>query len=150
MHPTYEEDLRVFETLGRGVKASGRLKLLSRRFSPREIMGIIRHCELLLACRLGSAVLAAATGTPTVAIAYEPRMREFMEHVGLADRVFDWRQVSPPDLLAALSANWGTPRPKETSDFVAKLKAEAQASIEALEPLGGGHVTRLCLRRRGG
>lgn len=135
MHPTYEQDLRAFAAVGRRVEDSARLKLLSRRFSPREIMGIIKHCDLVLACRLGSAVLAAATATPFVAIAYEPRMHEIMQRLGLSDRVFDWRQVNYSAVIAAVNASWGVSRPKRSNELVAGLKKEAIASVNDLGPL---------------
>jgi len=67
MHPTYQEDLLTFASISRDAGRSGRMKLLSHRYSAREVTGIIAHCHLLLASRLGSAVLAAARGTPIVA-----------------------------------------------------------------------------------
>src|SRR5882672_7225767 len=122
MHPTYQEDLLSFASISRDAGRSGRMKLLSRRYSAREVTGIIAHCHLLLASRLGSAVLAAARGTPIVAIAYETRMIDHMRRVGLGDFAFDWRDLNPDAIIAAADKVWTAPRPDSDSTMVASLK----------------------------
>jgi len=132
MHPTYREDQCTFEWVSRYTDDRGRPRLLSHRYSAREIIGIIAQCDLLLASRLGSAVFAAATETPIIAIAYEPRMLEHMERIGLGDCVFDWRQLNSDALIMAIDRVWRAPRPRRNSAQVAGLKAQAEESVEAL------------------
>lgn len=132
MHPTYQEDLTTFASVSRYADASGRVKLLSRRYSAREVVGIVAHCNLIVASRLGSAVLAAATRTPIVAIAYETRMLDHMRRIGLGDRVFDWRDLNPDAIIAAIDHAWKQPRPAADSEQVAKLKQLATASADVL------------------
>jgi polysaccharide pyruvyl transferase WcaK-like protein len=88
----------------------------------------------LLASRLGSAVLAAARGTPIVAIAYETRMIDHMRRVGLGDFAFDWRDLNPDAIIAAADKVWTSPRPDADSTMVASLKLLAKASADVLRP----------------
>jgi polysaccharide pyruvyl transferase WcaK-like protein len=134
MHPTYQEDQLTFASISRDAGRSGRMKLLSRRYSAREVTGIIAHCRLLLASRLGSAVLAAARGTPVIAIAYETRMLDHMRRVGLGDFAFDWRDLNPDAIVAAADKVWTAPCPASDSETVASLKLLARASADVLRP----------------
>ena len=132
MHPTYREDQCAFEMVCRYMDDPGRLRLLSHRYSAREIMGIIAQCDLLLASRLGSAVFAAATKTPMIAIAYEPRMLDHMVRIGLGNYVFDWRQLNADAVITAIDRVWRAPRPRGNNELVAGLKAQAEASADTL------------------
>jgi len=133
MHPTYEEDLATYEKVKKHVSEASRVKILSRRYSPREIMGIINHCELMLASRLGSVVMAAATGTPVVTIAYESRVVERMERLGLGDSVFDWKQLDPDAIIRAIDRIWYAPHRKKEIAAVNELKTSARVSAEPLD-----------------
>jgi len=94
MHPQYEDDVQAAETIQSRMKNSGNLKILSRSLRAPELMGIIRECGLLIACRLASAIFSTATGTPIVAIAYEPRLVDHMTHIGFGACVMDWRTLN--------------------------------------------------------
>ncbi len=106
MHPSYDEDKEMANVIKKYIQDPSRLKMLSRRYSALEMMGIIGHCELLLAGRLGSAVFATVTGTPIVAIAYEPRMVDHMERSGFSKYVFDWKDLKYDDLVAKIKEVW--------------------------------------------
>ena len=106
MHPSYDEDKEMANVIKKYIQDPSRLKMLSRRYSALEMMGIISQCELLLAGRLGSAVFATVTGTPIVAIAHEPRMVDHMERVGLGNYVFDWKDLRYDDTVAKVKEVW--------------------------------------------
>ena len=99
MHPDYDEDLEMAAVIKRNMSDPSNLHVLSRRYNSREVMGIISRSELLLASRLGSAVFATVTGTPTVAIAYDPRMTDHMNRVALGSQVFDWMELNYDDVV---------------------------------------------------
>jgi polysaccharide pyruvyl transferase WcaK-like protein len=67
---------------------------------------MIDLAELIIASRLGSAVFAAITGTPIVSIAYEPRMFDHMERIGLGKYVFDWKDLKYDDLVERIKEVW--------------------------------------------
>lgn len=106
MHPSYDEDAEMANVIKKYIQVPSRLKMLSRRYSALEMMGIISQCELLLAGRLGSAVFATVTGTPIVAIAYEPRMVDHMGRSGFSKYVFDWKDLKYDDLVAKIKEVW--------------------------------------------
>ena len=106
MHPSYDEDTEMANVIKKYIQVPSRLKMVSRRYSALEMMGIISQCELLLAGRLGSAVFATVTGTPIVAIAYEPRMVDHMERLGFGQYVFDWKNLTYKELAAKFEGVW--------------------------------------------
>ncbi len=106
MHPSYDEDIEMANVIKEYIQDPSRLKMLSRRYSALDLMSIINQCEFLLACRLGSAVFATVAGTPLVAIAYEPRMIDHMERIGLSEYVFDWKGLKYDDLVAKIKEVW--------------------------------------------
>jgi polysaccharide pyruvyl transferase WcaK-like protein len=121
MHPSYDEDTEMANVIKKYIQDPSRLKMLSRRYSALEMMGIISQCELLLAGRLSSAVFATVTGTPIIAIAYEPRMVDHMERVGLGNYVFDWKDLRYDDLVAKIKE---VILSKDTIKELLKLKAK--------------------------
>lgn len=106
MHPSYTEDMEMATLISKYMQDPSRLKMVSRRYSALEIMGIINQCELLLASRLGSAVFATVTGSPIISIAYEPRMLDHMERIRLSEYVFDWKDLKYEDLVAKIKEVW--------------------------------------------
>jgi polysaccharide pyruvyl transferase WcaK-like protein len=142
MHPSYDEDTEMAKVTHKYMKDPSRLKMLSRRYSSLEIMGIIQRCELLLACRLGSAVFATVTGTPVVAIAYEPRMMDHMERIQHRENVFDWKELEYDALVKRVREVWfsrDTAKGHMNSQ-VRGFKEMAQKNAEVVsEVLGQSH-----------
>lgn len=108
MHPSYDEDLATASIVKQYMQDPSRLKCLSRRYNALQIMGIIRQCDLLFASRVGSAVFATVTRTPVIAIAYEPRMIDHMERVGLGQLVFDWKDLRYDNLVTKIEEVWSS------------------------------------------
>lgn len=98
MHPEYEEDQQMADSLRKEMPDPSRLILLSKRYRALEILGIINYAEMILASRVGSAVFSTVTKTPIIAISYEPRMLDHMKRCGLGNFVFDWRKLDYVEL----------------------------------------------------
>ena len=126
MHPDLEEDFNTAEQIKRHLPDPTRLKILSRRYNAWEILGIIQQCQMLFACRVGSAVLATVTGTPTIAVAYEPRMQDHMLRLEMERYVFDWKYLQYDQLLE---------RVKELMSVQCGLKKDMLHKAEALKTL---------------
>ncbi len=98
MHPKYEEDQQMANTLRKNMQDPSKLILLNKRYRALEILGIINYAEMILVSRVGSAVFATVTKTPPIAISYEPRMLDHMNRCGLGNYVFDWRKLNYEEL----------------------------------------------------
>jgi polysaccharide pyruvyl transferase WcaK-like protein len=126
MHPTLEEDREMARILRAGMADPARLHLLGRRYGALELLGVVARAELLFASRVGSALFGTIAGTPTLAIAYEPRMSDHMQRMGFGDAVFDWRDLEPERLEASLRQLWSR------RDVVGKEMQAAARSFRAL------------------
>jgi polysaccharide pyruvyl transferase WcaK-like protein len=106
MHPTLEEDREMARVFRTQMRDASRLKVLSHRYTALEMIGMIKMAEMIVASRLGSAVFSTMTGTPIVAIAYEPRMTDHMRRIGLEQYVHDWKDLNYEDLVKDIEEVW--------------------------------------------
>ncbi|MFP3904428.1 MAG: polysaccharide pyruvyl transferase CsaB [Armatimonadota bacterium] len=71
-------------------------------YEPREIMGLIRAADIVLAMRLHAMIMACAVGTPAAGISYDPKVNAFCHRSG--QPVMDIRLVergATNDLISA-------------------------------------------------
>lgn len=94
MHPSYQDDLKTFEKIKKHMTNPSSLKILSKQYRSLELIGIIGACKLIISSRLGSSIFATTTSTPLVSIAYESRMIDHMDNIGLDKFAFDWKELS--------------------------------------------------------
>lgn len=107
MNTEAPDDDRETIAIVRALMAHGdRTHAIARQFGPRQIAGILRHCELSLAVRLHAAVLSTAVYTPTVAVSYGPKVIGYMTRIGQAEHVVEMSALTADSLVAALAAAW--------------------------------------------
>lgn len=126
MHPHFADDETMAGQLRAAAPDASRIKMLSRRYSSPDVLGIIGRCDLLLAGRLGSAVFATVTGTPLVAISYEDRTMDYMKRIGLEQHAFDWKNLHHAAILAAIEEVFTSPQ---------ELKQKMQEQAQSLKTL---------------
>jgi len=142
MHPTLEEDRATAAIIRSHLRDPSQLNVLSHRYGALEALGIIRHCELVFASRVGSAVFATVTGTPLVAVAYEPRMRDHMERIGLGAYVVDWNAMQADELIRMIDGVWMSRQRVKTelSASMARVRQLAWRNADVLERFLDGHA----------
>lgn len=64
------------------------------QYAPNEIAGIIGACDLLIGMRLHSILFAIATGTPAIALAYDPKVRSLARRIGHEEICVDLADLS--------------------------------------------------------
>ncbi len=103
-------------------RLSGRLRgvptaVLERPCPPEELAGVLGACELLVGMRLHSILFACMTGTPFVALDYDPKVPLHARLLDPAPPVLPIGSLAAPELRAALERVWsgrerlGRPRP---------------------------------------
>lgn len=100
---TYDEcdDRLEAETLARELPEAT-VHRVRARHAPDVLMRFYETAEATLAIRLHGAVFSAMAGTPVVALAYLPKVRGFLERVGLAHACFELDGTTPEVLAAAV------------------------------------------------
>lgn len=83
-----------------------RCHVIGQRHGPRQIAGIFKQCEFVLAVRLHAAVLASSVLTPTVAISYGPKVNGYMKRVGQEANVLHFETLEKEEVLAMLDSAW--------------------------------------------
>jgi len=98
------DDDRLTNNLIQSIMSTGESSFqIQDQLSPQFISGILNRCELVLAVRFHAAVLASAMKTPLVAISYGPKIKGYMEHIGLGKYVKEFTDLDEDGFLSILS-----------------------------------------------
>ena len=106
MHPSFDDDLRTAEMIKRHMRNPSNLRILSKSYRSLELMGIIGLCDMVIASRLGSAIFATIMAIPLVCVAYESRMIDHMESIGLRQCVRNWKELIFDDFAKMADDVW--------------------------------------------
>jgi polysaccharide pyruvyl transferase WcaK-like protein len=66
----------------------------------------VSQCQMFLGMKLHAVVLAIATGVPSLALEYRPKLRDFMESISASDAVIRFDELTSshfPDLVESFS-----------------------------------------------
>lgn len=141
MHPTLAEDQAAAQLLFADTGSAG--IMLQQRYSPFEIIGLIRDSACSIQSRLGSTVFSVLAGSPFLAISYESRMQDWMTANGLGRYCTDWRNVDAKVLQTqfdALLAERGAIRKKFnllTRESKQRFVQQADILLSLLHGRGG-------------
>jgi polysaccharide pyruvyl transferase WcaK-like protein len=80
----------------------GRATVLKATVSPQEMVGITTRLQGLAAMRLHALIFGAVTGTPLVALSYDPKVTQLMEILGQGARTVALESFNPADVSARL------------------------------------------------
>jgi polysaccharide pyruvyl transferase CsaB len=142
---TSENDTAVAERVRSLLRDPDRAAVLSGECDPAELGAILGRCDLVVGMRLHAVILAAVSGVPSVALAYDPKVDQAMRQVGAEQFV-----VPLPDIEAravalrmgqALAENKA--RRKDRGERVVRLAELARSNAAAaIDLLDRGSVTR--------
>ncbi|MFB6105983.1 MAG: polysaccharide pyruvyl transferase family protein [Halobacteriaceae archaeon] len=98
-HPTarVEQDQRVCTPLA--ARYGGRVLTVT---DPQALMGVVAHCDALVATRLHSMLFALRADVPFAAVTYAEKVESLLEAYGVADRGVPLDAVGDGRLLASL------------------------------------------------
>lgn len=81
MHPDQDDPLA--ERIAMRMRQPERLILVSGALTPGEIKSAIAEIDLLIGTRLHAIILAACSNVPVIGIAYDEKIRAYLEELGL-------------------------------------------------------------------
>lgn len=79
---------------------------LHTRYAPSEIAGIISRLDAMIGMRLHSVVISTATGVPTIAISYAPKVQSYMEMVEQTNYVVELSQLTSENMCSKFRELW--------------------------------------------
>lgn len=94
----------IVRQLERELAATGadrRIDSLSQRHPPDVLMRFYETARVTIAARLHGALFSARSGVPVAGIAYLPKVRSFLEAVGLERSCVDLDDATPETIVAA-------------------------------------------------
>lgn len=89
-------------------------------------------CQMVIGMRLHALILAAASGIPSVALSYDPKVAAFMAQSGQSDAVFNLENANWRELPALLANFWAerAPRAAALAERLPALRAAAGRNAE--------------------
>jgi polysaccharide pyruvyl transferase CsaB len=75
-------------------------------YPPDVTAGLISRCRALVGMRLHSLVFASGAGVPAVALAYDPKVHNFMRSLGMSEYVQDLPGIDVTELISKLETVW--------------------------------------------
>ena len=94
-----EDDSHIAEVIYNNVRYKDHIIVLRKKYTAKELKGIIGLCDILIASRYHSIIAALSQGIPTLAIGWHHKYYGVMDLVGLGDFVYDISKLNLNDIL---------------------------------------------------
>ncbi len=122
---TQHHDLSLNQELKTKIDPRHQVVILSNtKYSPFEIRGVLEKTSLLFGMRLHAVILASAGLTAVSAIAYQPKVRHYLNELDLPQFVFSFDDYNPAALSAHLLRSWEARR---------DIRAQLQRAVPKLQ-----------------
>jgi polysaccharide pyruvyl transferase CsaB len=140
--PMEKTDVQHSHAVVAHMQYAERAEILRRRYSPRQILGLMGHFEFAVGMRLHFLIFAALRGTPFAALPYASKVTGLLE---------DLEMPTPPlgsigigELIARIDLSWDTRADlrRKINDRVPALRARAQQTNRLLLGLLEEHVLK--------
>jgi len=139
----HEDDWTVLQSARRAMARKSQVTLFDQVPSPKIVRGIYRRCRFALGMRLHSAIFSTAAGVPTLALAYDPKVRSWMSSVGMEDAVLNPDDWTVSGITRAWRSAAGTP-PDARS--VQEIHERVIQALDRLPALASGTTAPLSLQ----
>lgn len=100
---TDSDDVLVGERLKEILINKQRFFLIKGDYSPQDIKGIIRECDIMLSLRMHPIIAALSLGIPSILIAFNDKAYGLMKRFDLENYVCDIRNLSEDELYIKLT-----------------------------------------------
>ncbi|MFZ5879284.1 MAG: polysaccharide pyruvyl transferase CsaB [Chloroflexota bacterium] len=106
-----ENDHIVALELAGMMEAKERVHAIPATYTPEVTAGLISRCHALVGMRLHSLIFAASAGVPALALAYDPKVHNFMRSLDLSAYALDLQGMDVDQLASTLGAVWAGREP---------------------------------------
>ncbi|MEV0156135.1 polysaccharide pyruvyl transferase family protein [Micromonospora sp. NPDC050686] len=146
--PMERDDIRHSHGVMTHMTAADRGRILHNDYSPRQVLGLMRHFDLAVGMRLHFLIFAAMVGTPFLPLPYAGKVFDLAQRLGVPALKGVEREVEGP-LLAEVDRLWDEreARAAATARRVAEVCEQARGTSEVtrgvLESLRARALTRM-------
>ncbi|MGD9579271.1 MAG: polysaccharide pyruvyl transferase family protein [Syntrophorhabdus sp.] len=129
-------DIKIGHEILHRMKARDRVRIITNRdYSHNEIAGVLAHVDLHVGMRTHSVILATASCTPTICIAYRPKNKGYMQTIEESDRLVEFDHLKDSNYLYQLICKTFSERQnirRKLEPIIAREKEKAKKSAEYL------------------
>ena len=105
---TQHHDMQITEELRARITGARKTAVLGNVLhSHYDIKGALGACSLLFAMRLHASILGTSALTPSLGLAYQPKVDYYYNTLGLGDCSLSFEDFTPEGVARHLSAGWG-------------------------------------------
>lgn len=143
----WEKDIRILEELKDKLGDAATGPVLDARASTFETCSMLAGCEIFLGEKLHANAMAAVTGTPFIALEYQPKVRDFAASIGMDRWTISTAERNPAalaDLVDELRTQRAEVRPALSAahaqirqsliDFAERVKRRLSAAAPEIIP----------------
>jgi polysaccharide pyruvyl transferase WcaK-like protein len=129
--PMEECDVRIAHSVIARMTRAERAHVLTGRYTPRELLGLMKHLTMVIGMRLHVLIFAALAGVPLFALPYAPKVADFLDAIGTppSARI---ESESVGSLLAAMDRTWDL-RDQLAADMSTHVAALRQRSARTID-----------------
>lgn len=102
-----EQDFKIARLVADKMRNKQSIRIISRKYTSQETLGIINRMDLVLGMRLHSLIFAVISEIPFIGINYLGKVRGFAKTIGQEDYVLEISEVKGDCLLKAVCDAWG-------------------------------------------
>jgi polysaccharide pyruvyl transferase WcaK-like protein len=135
------DDRYVIDRIVKRIKNKTKTLIINGEYTSEELEGLFAHMDLLVGTRMHSIILATAMLTPTIAIAYEPKVDEFMSRIGQQKWICGFSNISLERLVQTIDEMWATREyvRKSLETNLGVVQTRASLNSELARDLLGNH-----------
>lgn len=133
---TQHMDLKIAEEAIGKIKTKKDVKLLSnKKYTHKEMIGIMGELDLLIGMRTHSLILASTMNVPLVGIIPYPKTRSYMREIEQGDKTIEFTDFNTENLVSLVKSTWNQREQirEQLKPKIKQLKAKASESANLLE-----------------
>ena len=140
--PMERDDIRHSHGVLSHMVAADRGRILHGDYSPRQVLGLMRHFDLAVGMRLHFLIFAAMVGTPFLPLPYAGKVFDLAQRLGVPALRGVEREVEGP-LLAEVDRLWDDGNRREaTARRVAEVCEQARGTSQVTRAVLDGLIPR--------
>jgi len=135
-----DDDRSMAKAIIRKMKKSSEVNVISKQYSPAEIMGVISRCSFFFGTRTHSIILAAASNVPFVIGVFDLKLVGIAKSLKMDEYAPDLIEVDSDELISMIENAW------EERDKISQKLKQSVSDLKKLVDLNADLAAKLCFR----
>lgn len=101
-----DDDRKIGARIYNLLKNNEKVSLINGDYSPNDLKGIIKSCDMFIGGRMHANIAALSTNVPTIATSWSHKYQGIMDTFGLGDYVCNIRNICFEDIKSKINKLW--------------------------------------------